>query len=918
MSPSSPLPPTSSPAGAGGAGGPGGMTNGRLLGRVLRAAGIDAVYGAPMAGVDVVPVRRPGWPRCWRPPTAGSTAVRPRCTSGDGRARRRDRAARRDRVVADLARDLPGVASTPDRPGGDVPVAARARPGRCRRPTWSPPAPRRSTAGPSPTTRCVAAVRAAERPMVLAGPGVVLDRAVAGLHAARRRRQPRRAQHVGRQGRVRLAQPPPPGHRRAAGARLRARRRGRRRPGRRHRARPRRGRARARRPRRSSVRARLARPAGGAVVAARSRRSPIPPLRSGLAPRSPRRAGRRRAARCSPPARHPPLRRGVGRRRPVAADPGVAGYWVARTFATTELGGVQVPSRRRRRGLRRRLRRRRPPARPGPAGAGRGRRAGGADRRARCGEVGRRLGRRVPRRGVAARRRGARPRRPPRPAPRPRRRRRPAPSPSPPTRPSSTAWSTSPATSSPGAVMTPAWSRSQRSVTRGTRVVSAILGRRMELLATATSWATPSATAGRRCTGPPTTRLRREVAIKRVQLLAGQEDAEQVRARALREAQASARLEQPRRRGGLRRRRGGRRHLAGDGAGRRAQPRLRSCPTRGLCRTARAAGIGLQVLTALEAAHLVGVVHRDVKPANVLMLEGDRAKLTDFGVATIRDESRVTMTGLIVGSPSYMAPEQATGGDITPATDLWALGALLYFTVEGEPPFLAGTALATASAVVHGEPRAHAAPGSAQSRSSPGCSLKDPAGRPTAGAVRATLTRVGGRRARRRRPLVMPRAPPARRPRRSRARRRAGRRPPSATRRPGRRSSAAVERPPEPPAAVAGPPADPAPEPGPTRVRARQPDPEPDATAEPEPDGGRRRAAAPEATDRAPRDTPSRRRRPPDRAPRPRPHPPRCRRPSAPAATASARPAARPAFRSAVLVAAVVVLAAGRRRRWPP
>ena len=89
----------------------------------------------------------------------------------------------------------------------------------------------------------------------------------------------------------------------------------------------------------------------------------------------------------------------------------------------------------------------------------------------------------------------------------------------------------------------------------------------------------------------------------------------------------------------------------------------------------------------------------------MLVQSGDRAELTDFGVATIRDDSRLTATGLIVGSPSYMSPEQATGADVGPPTDLWALGALLYFATEGEPPFQAGSALATASAVVHGEPR---------------------------------------------------------------------------------------------------------------------------------------------------------------------------------------------------------------------
>jgi tRNA A-37 threonylcarbamoyl transferase component Bud32 len=237
------------------------------------------------------------------------------------------------------------------------------------------------------------------------------------------------------------------------------------------------------------------------------------------------------------------------------------------------------------------------------------------------------------------------------------------------------------------------------------------------------------------------TRLRRAVAIKRVELLAGHEEVEQVRARALREAQASARLNNPSAVAVY--------DVVEDAGAIWLVMELVDGPSLaqlvadgGPLPHDRAARLGLQVLTALEAAHLAGVVHRDVKPANVLVTDGDRAKLTDFGVATIRDESRVTLTGIVVGSPSYMAPEQATAGEITPATDLWALGALLYFAVEGEPPFLGGTALATAAAVVH-------EPARAQRNEGPLSPIiarlltKDPAGRPTAGNLRATLTRVG-------------------------------------------------------------------------------------------------------------------------------------------------------------------------------
>jgi hypothetical protein len=138
---------------------------------------------------------------------------------------------------------------------------------------------------------------------------------------------------------------------------------------------------------------------------------------------------------------------------------------------------------------------------------------------------------------------------------------------------------------------------------------------------------------------------------------------------------------------------------------------------------------------------VVGIVHRDVKPANVLVQADDQAKLTDFGVATIRDESRLTTTGLIVGSPSYMAPEQAMGAEIGPPTDLWALGALLYFATEGEPPFWSDSALATASAVVNGDPRPahHEGPLSGLIGR---LLTKDPAARATAGEARAALGRV--------------------------------------------------------------------------------------------------------------------------------------------------------------------------------
>jgi eukaryotic-like serine/threonine-protein kinase len=111
------------------------------------------------------------------------------------------------------------------------------------------------------------------------------------------------------------------------------------------------------------------------------------------------------------------------------------------------------------------------------------------------------------------------------------------------------------------------------------------------------------------------------------------------------------------------------------------------------------ARIGLDVLAALEAAHAEGIVHRDVKPANVLVSDGGRARLTDFGIATTTGDSSLTTQGALIGSPSYMAPERAAGGQPGGSVDLWSLGATLYTAVEGRLAFDRGDPVATLMAV---------------------------------------------------------------------------------------------------------------------------------------------------------------------------------------------------------------------------
>ncbi|WP_437112790.1 serine/threonine-protein kinase [Streptomyces syringium] len=112
-----------------------------------------------------------------------------------------------------------------------------------------------------------------------------------------------------------------------------------------------------------------------------------------------------------------------------------------------------------------------------------------------------------------------------------------------------------------------------------------------------------------------------------------------------------------------------------------------------------AARIGRGMIAALRAAHAAGVLHRDVKPGNVLLGEDGRIVLTDFGIAQSTGTSTLTKTGEMVGSIDYIAPERVKGAKPGPASDLWALGATLYQALEGRPPFRKDTAVETAYAI---------------------------------------------------------------------------------------------------------------------------------------------------------------------------------------------------------------------------
>lgn len=132
--------------------------------------------------------------------------------------------------------------------------------------------------------------------------------------------------------------------------------------------------------------------------------------------------------------------------------------------------------------------------------------------------------------------------------------------------------------------------------------------------------------------------------------------------------------------------------------------RARGLDEMGILPVRQVAEIGRQVLSALRAAHEAGILHRDVKPSNILLDAEGRAVLTDFGIATVEGDTSLTQTGMVTGSPSFLPPERATNGDTGPWSDLWALGATLYAALLGHGPFERRDAIATLGALLTEEP----------------------------------------------------------------------------------------------------------------------------------------------------------------------------------------------------------------------
>ncbi|SEG43760.1 Serine/threonine protein kinase [Nonomuraea solani] len=126
--------------------------------------------------------------------------------------------------------------------------------------------------------------------------------------------------------------------------------------------------------------------------------------------------------------------------------------------------------------------------------------------------------------------------------------------------------------------------------------------------------------------------------------------------------------------------------------------------TTGALPVREAAALGRQVLSALKSAHEAGILHRDVKPSNILLADDGRAVLMDFGIATVEGDSSLTSTGMVTGSPSFLAPERVRADEAGPASDLWSLGATLYACMVGRSPFERGDPMATLNALLTEEP----------------------------------------------------------------------------------------------------------------------------------------------------------------------------------------------------------------------
>src|SRR5579875_1677037 len=200
--------------------------------------------------------------------------------------------------------------------------------------------------------------------------------------------------------------------------------------------------------------------------------------------------------------------------------------------------------------------------------------------------------------------------------------------------------------------------------------------------------------------------LDREVAVKELRIRDGLPDDERSRAcaRTLREARTAARLSHP---GVI---------TIYDVAEEDGRPWIvmelveassldRVIESDGPLSPQRAAEAGRQLLGALAAAHAAGVLHRDVKPSNVLLAADGRTVLTDFGIATFEGDPALTQTGMVMGSPGFTAPERIQGNPATPASDLWSLGATLYAAVEGQGPFdRRGGPITIMSAVINEDP----------------------------------------------------------------------------------------------------------------------------------------------------------------------------------------------------------------------